>query len=57
MDRINVGRLSFRRKGSHKKDKHKNNETSSEGSKVNTPEVKYIRYTVVSFILNFFFKL
>jgi len=50
MDRINVGRLSFRRKGSHKKDKHKNNETSSEGSKVNTQEVKYIRYTVVSFI-------
>jgi len=36
MDRINVGHLSFRCKGSHKKDKHKNNETSGEWSKVNT---------------------
>ncbi|XP_052787194.1 NAD(P)H-hydrate epimerase-like [Mya arenaria] len=43
MDRINVSRLSFRRKGSHKKDKHR--QEHFENSSEDIPRIKYISQT------------
>ena len=42
MDRINVGRLSFRRKNSHKKDKNKNEHADKNKEEHKLP-LKYIR--------------
>ncbi|WAR29481.1 NNRE-like protein [Mya arenaria] len=43
MDRINVSRLSFRRKVSHKKDKHRHE--LSDNSSEDIPRIKYISQT------------
>lgn len=43
MDRISVSRLSFRRKGSSKKEKHRQEHQDGAGKGQDEPSIKYIR--------------
>jgi hypothetical protein len=48
MDRISVNRFSFRRKGSHKKDKQKHDGHANKIEEVQQQKIKYIRYDSAS---------
>ena len=47
MDRISVSRLSFRRKGSSKKEKHHKEHQDGAGKDQEQPSLKYIRFAAV----------
>jgi hypothetical protein len=48
MDRISVNRFSFRRKGSHKKDKQKHDGHEDKIEEVQQQKIKYVRYDSAS---------